>query len=184
MKRLKVLGGMEMDHLCFSDSDYVISQIEKSVGESPMNFRVVYTLGQLNADVAFRISVNDKTKTNSGKALNYITASEIAYQRAIDLSPRNVLAYWGLSRALIYKGFILNDTGVHKSALALAEQAVIIKPGIFASHDLVVDIAANLVGDRDLALKKVAEAVLVDARWKGKLNSHIRNVRAGSITEM
>jgi len=168
-ERLDRFEDVDRDQSLFHEADYIIEKLEESSEESPMNFRILYNLGELNSNAAFQMSSGDGLDGRDGIALDYALAAEKAYRKAINVSPKHVLAYLGLARSLIYQGFILDDMRLHSEALEVVEQAVGIEPRLYASHELAVDIVCDIFGDPIRSMQKIDSAAEVNPRWRRRL---------------
>ncbi len=129
--------------------DFVIEELEKSLKESPLDFRSHLKLGQLYNIYAVLI--------NQAK----IFEAERVLVRAIELSPTNQQGYWALAQTRLYQGRF-------EEAFSLAEKALELEPKVGRSHLIVVQIA-QLMGDYDLAKKKAQEAIEIDLSLEPQL---------------
>ena len=102
-------------------------------------------------------------------ALKYVDRAIAAYRRALEICDNHVLTYLELSRALVYKGYINDDSRFFREALVIAERAIEWEPRLFESHDLAIDISASLLNDRPGALQKVEVGAGIDPTWRRKL---------------
>jgi putative inorganic carbon (HCO3(-)) transporter len=129
--------------------DFVSKELEKSIKESPLDYRAYLKLGQVyNAWSNF-----DPTK---------VSQVEEVLNQARELSPRNQQTYWALAQTKIQQGDI-------KEALSLAEKAVELEPNLERSHIIVIRIAQWL-GDSELAERKIKEALSINPAWEKDLN--------------
>ncbi|HUW71839.1 MAG TPA: O-antigen ligase family protein [Candidatus Humimicrobiaceae bacterium] len=129
--------------------DFVIEELEKSVKESPLDFRSYLRLGQLYNSYAVLI---DQTK---------ISQAERVLEKAIEVSPTNQQGYWSLAQARLYQGKF-------DEALSLAEKAVTLEPNLLQSHLIVVRIA-QIMEDDELAERKIKEAIEINPGWATSL---------------
>lgn len=129
--------------------DFVIEELEKSLKESPLDFRSHLRIGQLYNIYAVLI--------NQAK----IFEAERVLVRAIELSPTNQQGYWALAQTRLYQGRF-------EEAFSLAEKALELEPKVGRSHLIVVQIA-QLMGDYDLAKKKAQEAIEIDLSLEPQL---------------
>ena len=139
--------------------DFVIEELEKSITESPLDFRAYLKLGQLyNAYLRLGQLYNayavllDPTK---------MSGAERVLGRAIEVSPTNQQGYWSLAQTRIYQGR-------PDEALSLAEKAVALEPNLFQSHLIVVRIA-QIMGDNELTQRKIKEAIEINPAWATSL---------------
>ena len=149
--------------------DFVIEELEKSVKESPLDFRSQLKLGQLYNAYAILL---DQAK---------ILEAERVLEKAIEVSPTNQQGYWALAQTKLYQGMIA-EASPHLSpssapprlafeeALSLAEKALSLEPKLFQSHRIVIQIA-KIMGDYKLAQKKIEEAIKINPEWEGELKN-------------
>jgi len=125
--------------------NFVKDELEKSIKESPLDFRAYLKLGQV---------YNIYSQIDPSK----IPQAETVLEKAIELSPTNQQAYWELAQTRLYQGKF-------DEALSLAEKAVTLEPRIFNSHLIVVQVA-KIIGNSELAEKKVKEAIKINPAWE------------------
>jgi O-antigen ligase len=128
--------------------DFVAEELEKSIKESPLDFRAHLKLGQV---------YNTYTQVNLPK----IAEAEEVLIRTIELSPTNQQAYWSLAQTRLFQREF-------DQALSLAEKAVELEPRVAKSHFILVQIVI-FKGDRNLAQEKAKEAIEIDPSWKPEL---------------
>lgn len=97
--------------------DYICEQIEKSIQESPLDFRSHLVLGQLYLLYGQQF---DKTKFQN---------AEIVLDKAIKISPNNQRGYWIKAQLQFLQGNC-------KEALSLAQKALSLAPRLKYSQDL------------------------------------------------
>ena len=128
--------------------DFVSEELEKSIKESPLDFRAYLKLGKV-----YNIyGLIDPSK---------IPQAEIVLEKALEISPTNQQAYWELAQTRVYQGKF-------NEALSLAEKAVELEPRVGQSHLIVIQVA-KIMGDYELAQKKVEEAIKIDPSWEPEL---------------
>ena len=125
--------------------NFVKDELEKSIKESPLDFRAYLKLGQV---------YNIYSQIDPSK----IPQAETVLEKAIELSPTNQQAYWELAQTRLYQGKF-------DEALSLTEKAVTLEPRIFNSHLIVVQVA-KIIGNSELAEKKVKEAIKINPAWE------------------
>ena len=125
--------------------NFVKDELEKSIKESPLDFRAELKLGQV---------YNVYSQIDPSK----IPQAETVLEKAIELSPTNQQAYWELAQTRLYQGKF-------DEALSLTEKAVTLEPRIFNSHLIVVQVA-KIIGNSELAEKKVKEAIKINPAWE------------------
>ncbi|MDI6591593.1 MAG: O-antigen ligase family protein [Patescibacteria group bacterium] len=131
-----------------AEFDFLSGELEKSIKESPLDYRSHLRLGQL---------YNLWVQLDPGK----ISLAEKVLKKAIELSPTNQQGYWSLIQTKLYQ-----NRG--QEALALAEKAVELEPKLGQSHLILVQIA-KFIGDYDLAQKKIEEAIKINPAWESQL---------------
>lgn len=119
--------------------NFLIAELEKSVNESPLDFRSYLKLGQL---YNIYTAIVDSSK---------ITKAETVLEKAIEVSPTNQQGYWSLAQTKIYEGQL-------EQALSLAEQALSLEPKSAQSNLIVIQIA-KIMGNSDLVEQKAKEAI-------------------------
>jgi len=125
--------------------DFVKEELEKSIKESPLDFRAELKLGQV---------YNVYSQIDPSK----IPQAETILEKALELSPTNQQAYWELAQTRLYQGKF-------DEALSLAEKAVELEPRIINSHLIVVQVA-KIMGNGELAKKKAEEAIKINPAWE------------------
>jgi O-antigen ligase len=155
--------------------EYVLRQLDKSERESPANFQIPFIAGRLNARTAVWLFENFSGEERLlERSSRYADASIIQYRKAIAICEYHALAYIELSRAQVYKGYISGNDASFREALATADAAIQLEPRLFASHELAVDIAANLLKDRGVAMERLNNAVGIVPTWRGSLRKIVR----------
>lgn len=130
--------------------DFVSEELEKSIQESPLDFRAYLKLGKV-----YNIyGLIDPSK---------IPQAETVLEKALELSPANQQTYWELAQTRVYQGKF-------NEALSLAEKAVTLEPRVGQSHLIVIQVA-KIMGDYELAQKKVEEAIKIDPSWEPELKT-------------
>lgn len=125
--------------------DFVIEELEKSVKESPLDFRSYLRLGQLYNSYAVLL---EPTK---------ISGAERTLERAIEISPTNQQGYWSLAQTRLYQGRF-------EEALSLAETTIALEPNLLQSHLIVIRIA-QIMEDDELTERKIKEAIEINPEW-------------------
>ncbi|MDD5145575.1 MAG: O-antigen ligase family protein [Candidatus Pacebacteria bacterium] len=135
--------------------DYITGELEKSVKESPLDFRSYLKLGQIYNSYysLFGLSVGQR--------------AEEVLTKAIEIGPNNQQGYWALAQTKIYEKKITE-------ALALAEKAQNLEPKLKTSYLILVQVA-KIAGDTDLANKKIEEAIKIDPSWEAELKAILAN---------
>ena len=175
ISRLQQSSGEGHNEIYYEEIEFMIDEVIKSTEESPLNFRRFYTLGQLYNAYTYHLGfISDQEETQE-RAQDYSVKAENTYRKAIELSPTNVQAYWGLAQALINQGFLFSDQERFESAHALILQAVEIEPRFFHSHEMGVRIAAEFLGDHQLAMESIERAIKVEPLWEEPLKLLIDN---------
>lgn len=131
--------------------DFLIQEMEKSIVESPLDFRSYLKLGQLYNTYAVLF---DPTK---------LSRAEEVLKGAIEVSPTNQQGYWALAQTKIYQG----DFG---ETLSLVEKALSLEPKSKQSNLIVIQVA-KMMGNMDLARQKATEALKIDPSLETDINS-------------
>ncbi|MFH1657302.1 MAG: O-antigen ligase family protein [bacterium] len=113
---------------------YITKEMEKSVQESPLNYRNYLKLGEMYAVQSDRIADAEET-----------------FRKAIALSPSNQQGYWSLAR-------IKASQGNKEEAVALVEKAIDLNERVVESHSRMIQIAFML-NDFELAQEKSKQAL-------------------------
>ena len=128
--------------------DFISKELEKTIKESPYNYRSYLKLGQV---------YNIYSRFDSQK----LSLAEDVLEKAISLSPTNQQGYWASAQTKIYKGEF-------KEAVSLAEKAKDLEPKLQRSYEVLVNIA-RIIGDRELGEEKIKEASEIDPSWEPEL---------------
>ncbi len=128
--------------------EFLSNELEKSIGEVPLNFRSALKLGQL---------YNVYGRLDSSK----LEIAEEVLNKARDLSPNNQQVYWALAQTKLYQGKF-------EEAISLAEKAVELEPRVKDSHLIVVRVA-KLIGKYDLVKQKAEEAIAINPSWEPEI---------------
>ncbi|TET83989.1 MAG: hypothetical protein E3J36_02590 [Candidatus Nealsonbacteria bacterium] len=128
--------------------EFLSNELEKSIGEVPLNFRSALKLGQL---------YNIYGRLDSSK----LEIAEEVLNRARDLSPNNQQVYWALAQTKLYQGKF-------EETISLAEKAVELEPRVKDSHLIVVRVA-KLIGKYDLVKQKAEEAIAINPSWEPEI---------------
>ena len=124
-----------------AEFDFVSKELEKSIKESPLDYRAYLKLGKVyNAWSMF-----DATK---------ISLAEEASKKAIEMSPRNQQTYWELAQTKI-------NQRDYQTALSLAEKAVELEPRVSQSQLILVRVC-QIMGDYNLAREKAKAATEIN----------------------
>ncbi|KPJ56489.1 hypothetical protein AMJ49_04725 [Parcubacteria bacterium DG_74_2] len=132
--------------------DFVSKELEKSIKESPLNFRSHLKLGQI---------YNIYVLIDSLK----VSRAQQVLEKAIELSPTNQQGYWALAQTKIHQGN-------YETALSLAKQALDLDSRVVKSHLVIIEIAQK-TGDKDLAKKHAQEAIKLDPSLEPKLQQFL-----------
>ena len=128
--------------------DFLIEEIEKSIKNSPLDFKSYLELSKiLNV-----YSVFDSSK---------IPIAKETIEKAIKLSPKNQRGYWELAQNMLYQRKF-------DEAIALAQKALDLEPRLENSHIILIKIL-KFVGKEDLARKKFEEAIKINPDWREDL---------------
>lgn len=128
-----------------SELDFLTKELEKSKKESPLDYRSYLRLAQL---------YNLWSQLDPAK----LGPAEEVLKKAIELSPTNQQSFWSLAQTKLYQGEA-------KEALSLTEKAVELEPRLFKSHLIVIQVV-KIMGDTELAKKKIEEALKINPDWE------------------
>lgn len=128
--------------------EFLSNELEKSIGEVPLNFRSALKLGQL---------YNIYGRLDSSK----LEIAEEVLNKARDLSPNNQQVYWALAQTKLYQGKF-------EEVISLAEKAVELEPRVKNSHLIVIRVA-KLIGKYDLVKQKAEEAIAINPSWEPEI---------------
>lgn len=131
-----------------SELDYLSEELEKSIKESPLDFRAHLKLGHL---------YNAYTYINLPK----LSEAEEILKRTVELSPTNQQGYWTLAQTKLWQGKF-------EEALSLTEKAVELESRVKKSHLIIVQVA-KLIGKYDLAKQKAEEAIAINPSWEPEI---------------
>jgi len=125
--------------------DFLASELEKSIEEIPLDFHSYLKLSELyNAYILF----------DRGK----LSRTEEILKKAIELSPKNQQAYWGLAQTRVLQG----NT---QEAISLSEKALYLEPKVLRSWQILIRVL-EIAGQEDLAKEKVKEALKINPDWQ------------------
>jgi len=125
--------------------DFLASELEKSIEETPLDFHSHLKLGEL---------YNAYTLFDRGK----LSRTEEVLKKAIELSPKNQQAYWGLAQTRVLQG----NT---QEAISLSEKALYLEPKVLRSWQILIRVL-EIAGQEDLAKEKVKEALKINPDWQ------------------
>ena len=120
--------------------DFVAKELEKSIQESPLNYRSYLFLGQL---------YNVYSLFDSSK----LSLAEEVLKKAKELSPSNQQTFWALAQTKIYQANF-------QEAISLTEKSIELEKKTPRSHLIAIQVA-KLSGNLELAQKKAKEALEV-----------------------
>jgi len=135
-----------------AELDFLSQELEKSIKESPLDFRPYLKLGKIYN----LYSQIDPTK---------LPLAEEVLKKAIELSPTNQQGYWELAQTRAFQGNF-------QEALILAEKTVELEPRVLNSHLIVVQVA-EIIGDNDLIEEKIKEAIEINPEWEAYLTEKL-----------
>jgi len=126
---------------------FIITELEKTNKESPLEFRSVLKLANL---------YNLYSLVDSGK----ISLAQKYGERAIELSPANQQGYWTLAQTKIYQRDF-------ESSLSLAQKAIDLEPNWLQSHKIAIQIA-QMFGNTELTEELIENAIKVNSDWQSE----------------
>ncbi|MCD6528035.1 O-antigen ligase family protein [bacterium] len=127
--------------------DFLISELEKTEKESPLDFRSILRMAQL-----YNVYVLIDTQK--------LPLAQKYGERAIELSPTNQQGYWVLAQTKLYQGDF-------ETAMSLAQKAIDLEPKWFQSHQIAVQIA-QVTGNQQLARELAQKAIAINSDWQEK----------------
>jgi putative inorganic carbon (HCO3(-)) transporter len=135
-----------------AEFDFVISELEETVENNPLDYRMVLDLGTVyNAYVRFDQSAIFKAE----KVLKY----------AIELSPNNQQGYWYLAQTMLYNNKM-------EEAITLAEKALELEPEVERSHLILLQIL-KFNGDQERLSEAKNRALEINPEWATSISSAI-----------
>jgi len=87
-----------------------------------------------------------------------LSRTEEILKKAIELSPKNQQAYWGLAQTRVLQG----NT---QEAISLSEKALYLEPKVLRSWQILIRVL-EIAGQEDLAKEKVKEALKINPDWQ------------------
>ena len=135
------------------DIDFIIKELEKTIKEAPLDFRPKLILGEIYNYYAILL---DEQK---------IFEAERVLKKAIEVSPSNQQGYWALSQTRLYQG-------KDEESIYLAGKALELEPRLLQSHFVIIQIA-QLIGDYQLAERKIQEAIKINPEWEKVLTENL-----------
>jgi O-antigen ligase/cytochrome c-type biogenesis protein CcmH/NrfG len=135
---------------------FLISELEKTRADNPLDFRTVMKLGELYG----RLYFIEKDAIN---------LAEERLEEAISISPTNQQGYWQLAQIKAFKKDF-------KTALDLAKQAIALDPRVFDSHSIAIQIA-NAMGDIEEKDRLIQQAVVIDESWLPRINQALNPLK-------
>ncbi len=126
----------------------MVSELEKTKKESPLDFRSMLRLGHLYNLYYFF----DTQK---------LALAEENLKKAIELSPTNQQGYWALAQTKVYQGKF-------EEALSLAEKAINLEPRWFQSHKIALQIA-KFAGKKEKQEEIINRAKKINPDWEKEL---------------
>lgn len=154
----EIVKDEETRRIASAELDYTFSEMDKSIKESPFDFRSVLKAAQI---------LNIYTVFDYSKAV----LAEQYSQEALKISPKNQQAYWALAQSQLYEGKM-------EDALVSAKKAIDLEPNWIQSYDIAVRIA-GFAGNQ-AELKSLAQKGLeVTARERKIRDNNFDGYRAG-----
>ncbi len=153
--------------------EYLIEETMLSCEQSPLHFRRFYTLGRLHHASAQALRAVTEPAELREKAIDHAYKAEEAFAQAVALSPKGIQAYWGLIQAKINLGFLIDDPDRFTEAYDLSMQAMELDERFITTFEFAINIADNLMQDRELALELREQALAIDPSWEGSFQRYI-----------
>ena len=132
--------------------EFVSQELEKSIKQSPLNFRSHLKLGQI---------YNVYALIEPSKLFQ----AQQVLEKAIELSPTNQQGYWALAQTK----FIQGD---YETALSLSQKALDLDHRVVKSHLVLIDVAQK-IGDKNLARKHAEEVIKLSPSLEPKLQQFL-----------
>ncbi len=133
------------------EMSFIVSELEKSIKESPLDFRSYLKLGQFY-DYFYVVSKDVFSLSRAEEVLN----------KAISISPTNQQGYWALAQTKIYQNKL-------DEAFSLSEKALNLDPESSQSNLIIIQVA-KFMGDEELVQQKVDEALKINPSWETSIN--------------
>jgi len=130
--------------------DFVTGELEKTMEESPLDFRSALDLSNL---------YNFYSYINPEK----IPLAEKYSEIAVKLSPTNQQGYWALAQ-------VRANQGNFEDALFLARKTIDLEPEWFQSHQIAIQIA-QMANKQDLAIELLGNALKVNPEWASEFQA-------------
>ncbi|MFA5249255.1 MAG: O-antigen ligase family protein [Candidatus Paceibacterota bacterium] len=140
--------------------NFLSGELKKNIAQSPLDFRLYLKLGEFYNAWGGAI---DSSK---------LAAAQEVLEEAINLSPNNQQAYWGLIKTKLTQARNMTKAGdksgaksKYDEAMALADAAIKIEPKVEQAHLMAMQIAKN-AEDRNLYEEKKKEALEINPGWE------------------
>ena len=124
--------------------DFVISELEKTNKESPLEYRSVLKLAKLYS--LYALAEPEK-----------LELANFYGEECLRLSPANQQGYWTLAQTKIYQGDLA-------TALSLAQQAIDLEPRWFQSHDIAIQIS-KMSEQTEITEQLIQNAITINPEW-------------------
>jgi hypothetical protein len=139
-----------------SELDFLSGELEKSIKESPWDFRAYFKLGQVYDAYAILF---DASK---------LARAEEIMRAALVVSPTNQQGYWTLAQTLLYKG---KENA--PEIISLAQKAESLDPTQEQGHLVAIQVA-TIMGDNALAQQEAKEALKINPAWEADINGILK----------
>jgi len=137
----------------------VQEELEKNIKENSLDYRSYLTLGEI-------LGMKGVILKDS-KLLN---EAENVLKRAIEVSPKNQQAYLLLGQNYLFEG-------KKEEAISLFQKAVDLDKEHKIYHIQLIRLL-KILGEEELAKKKVNEALKINPEWKAELENMLKNIEA------
>ena len=132
--------------------DFLAGELEKSIRESPLEYRSFLTLGKIYTVYA----LIDSSKLERARDV---------LEEAKKLSPNNQQTYWTLAQTKIYQKKF-------DEAMSLAEKSIELEPRLLQSHVIAIKIA-KMAGNQEIVNRKVEEAIKIFPEMESELKKFL-----------
>lgn len=162
---------LEPDRNTLEESFILIEEkFNEEVKKNPSDFYLYLILGNVYNDISQFNRDEEK-----------LLLAEVAFQKAIKLSPRHQKGYWDYAETKLFQG-------KYEESIKLLQKAIDLEPKLTQSHWYLA-MAFKSIGEEELAKEKVEEIKKLKTNWKGypgvlkKITEFYRNWNEYEILE-
>lgn len=157
--------------------EYLIEKLEQILEKDSVRFKDYWTLSKLYNHYFdyyhLEQLIADNSEENREQAMKTISRALEVAEMGVAESPKNVQGYWEVAQAKINIGKIYylsldfdNSDKYFLEAFDSLQTAVDLEPRFLSSHEKLIRTAEIVLADKDLAQKKVEEAIEINPEWK------------------